>query len=155
MEAYIARDIDWADSVRFGDVSVAAQRVALLLRALVKKPDVVILDEAFSAMDAATRDKCMTFLAHGESVYLQARKKRDAAPEKVVTTLASEGKVVISGLEAHQALICVSHLAEEVPDLVTEWMCLPEPNEGKSVRFGTRGSSGSKSGKWWDAIWKV
>ncbi|MCJ1378591.1 hypothetical protein MMC17_001690 [Xylographa soralifera] len=155
VRVYLERDIDWADSVRFGEVSVSAQRVALLLRALIKKPDVVILDEAFSAMDTATRDKCMTFLAHGESAYLPERKKRDTAPETLLTTLASEGKVVISGLEARQALICVSHLAEEVPDLITEWMCLPEPNEGKPVRFGTRGSSGSKNTKWWDDIWKV
>ncbi|MCJ1436494.1 hypothetical protein MMC27_005873 [Xylographa pallens] len=152
VEVYLERDIDWADSVRFGEVSVAAQRVALLLRALIKKPDVVILDEAFSAMDAATRDKCMTFLAHGESVY---RKKRNAAPKMLVTPLATEGKVAIEGLEARQALICVSHLAEEVPDLVMEWMCLPEPNEEKTVRFGTRVNSGSRDRKWWDAIWEL
>ncbi|MCJ1283278.1 hypothetical protein MMC26_002606 [Xylographa opegraphella] len=152
---YLERDIDWADGVRFGDVSVAAQRVALLLRALIKKPDVVILDEAFSVMDTATRDKCMTFLAHGESAYLPETKTRNAPPETLVTTLASEGTVAISGLEARQALVCVSHLAEEVPDLVTEWMCLPEPNEGKAVRFGTRKDSGLNDGTWWDAVWKM
>ena len=152
VEVYLERDIDWADSVRFGEVSVAAQKVALLLRALIKKPDVVILDEAFSAMDAATRDKCMTFLAHGESVY---RKKRDAASQTLMSTLANVGKVAIAGLEARQALICVSHLAEEVPDLVTEWMCLPEPNEGNAVRFGTRVNSGRRNRKWWNAIWEL
>ncbi|MCJ1399752.1 hypothetical protein MMC11_002954 [Xylographa trunciseda] len=155
VDAYLQRDIDWADTVRFGDVSVAAQKVALLLRALIKKPDIVILDEAFSAMDTVTRDKCMTFLAYGESVYLSERNDEpESAPERVETTLAKEKKVAIAGLEARQALICVSHLEEEVPEIVTEWMCLPEPNEGKRVRFGTRGKLKMKDRKWWDAMWK-
>ncbi|MCJ1391581.1 hypothetical protein MMC18_004445 [Xylographa bjoerkii] len=155
VEAYLERDIDWADTVRFGDVSISTQKVALLLRALIKKPDIVILDEAFSAMDTITRDKCMTFLAHGEKVYFSERKKRDGVPAKLETPLEREGKVAISGLEARQALICVSHLAEEVPGLVTEWMCLPEPNEGEPVRFGRRGMTRLKDSKWWDAIWRV
>jgi len=115
----------------------------------------VILDEAFSAMDAATRDKCMTFLAHGETYYLSESETGDKDPEVHKTNLAMSWKMVITGLEARQALICVSHLSEEVPDMVTEWMCLPEPNEGKPVRFGTRGKSKVKDRKWWDIIWNL
>ena len=157
LNVYLQGDVDWADAVRFGDVSIAAQKVALLLRALVKKPDIVILDEAFSAMDTTTRDKCMTFLAHGQHKFLAQRKGVTGvtgAEHLYMTAFARDGEVAISGLEARQALICVSHLAEEVPDLVTEYLCLPEPNEGTPVRFGTIEKS-NKNSMWWDHIWKV
>lgn len=39
-------------TITFGDASVSEQKISLLIRALIKMPDVVILDEAFSAMDA-------------------------------------------------------------------------------------------------------
>ena len=145
---YLNRDIDWADDFLFGDMSVSAQRVILMLRAIIKKPDIVILDEAFSGMDTYTRDKCMTFLTHGENVIL-ARKYDSFESQK--SLLAYDQNVAISGLEPRQALICISHLKEEVPRLVKDWLCLPEPNEGKAVRFGHIG----RSGKWWDTIWGV
>ncbi|KAF3923053.1 hypothetical protein ABW20_dc0105003 [Dactylellina cionopaga] len=49
----------------FGDCSVSTQRLALFMRAVVKKPDIVILDEAFSGMDEKLRDQCMRYLQDG------------------------------------------------------------------------------------------
>ncbi|KAJ6258622.1 hypothetical protein Dda_6669 [Drechslerella dactyloides] len=46
----------------FGECSVSMQRLALFMRAVVKRPDIVILDEAFSGMDEGLRDKCMRYL---------------------------------------------------------------------------------------------
>lgn len=156
---YLSRNISWANSVRFCEVSMSAQRVALLLRAIIKKPDLVILDEAFSGMDEFTRDKCMTFLAHGETRYLSRQKTIDGIVEQERETfLAMEQKAVVAGLEERQALICVSHLKEEVPRLVTEWMCLPEPNEGKNVRFGKiehERRDRRQDSAWWRDIWSM
>ncbi|KAK6523561.1 hypothetical protein TWF281_001542 [Arthrobotrys megalospora] len=49
----------------FGECGVSTQRLALFMRAVVKKPDIVILDEAFSGMDEKLRDKCMQWLEEG------------------------------------------------------------------------------------------
>lgn len=157
LEKYFDRDIDWADKVRFGDLSISAQRVALMLRALVKKPDLVILDEAFSGMDAISRDKCMLFLAQGEIYFLETR-GGVARAEKTILILEDNkvtNKVTISGLEERQALICVSHLKEETPSLVTDWLCLPEPNEGKPARFGHVEVSKRGKEEWWNEIWEL
>ena len=123
----------WADDLPFGTLSFSSQRVALFLRAIVKAPDLVILDEAFSGMDEKLRDKCLLFLAHGDSM------------------VEDESKV--PGLNAEQALLCISHVREEIPGSVREWICLPEANTGKPARFGRL--EGSIEGEWkgWNDIW--
>ncbi|KAL8685365.1 MAG: hypothetical protein Q9224_005846, partial [Gallowayella concinna] len=50
---------DWASTIPFGSLPFSAQRTALFLRALIKSPDLLVLDEAFSGMDADLRDKCL------------------------------------------------------------------------------------------------
>lgn len=129
------RSTKWADIVRFGDVPFSSQRVALLLRAIVKKPDLVILDEAFSGMDECLRDKCMIFLAWGETRYSKYSAK-NSKQELLVATPNNLDQTQVTGLTENQALICVSHLKEEVPGLVRQWLCLPDPNEGLPARFG-------------------
>jgi ABC-type molybdenum transport system ATPase subunit/photorepair protein PhrA len=65
--------VDWADDTsthRFGLLPFAAQRLLLLLRAIIKQPDVLILDEAFSGLSSFVRDKAMLFLEHGETKFL-------------------------------------------------------------------------------------
>lgn len=62
-----SKTTNWADVLRFRDLSFSAQRVALFLRAIVKKPELVILDEAFSGMDDFVREKCMLFLEFGQT----------------------------------------------------------------------------------------
>lgn len=118
----------WADEHMFGDISFSAQRVALFIRSMIKSPDVVVLDEAFSGMDDAVRDKCALFLTQGDG-------------HKV------------SGLTTQQALICIAHIKEEVPDIVREWLCLPEANTGKLARFGRLDGPLRENEGRWHEIW--
>ncbi|KAK6531859.1 hypothetical protein TWF694_003024 [Orbilia ellipsospora] len=90
----------------FGSFGVSTQRLALFMRAVVKRPDVVILDEAFSGMDGKLRDRCMAYLENG--------------------------------LEERQALVVVSHLDEEIPEVVDRWVRLKEVGEEGKVIFGKR-----------------
>ncbi|KAF6819207.1 ABC transporter [Colletotrichum plurivorum] len=140
--------LSWADDHLFGGLSFSAQRIALLLRAVIKNPDVVVLDEAFSGMDDAVRDKCMLFLARGE--------EKTYAGERVVDSeIAKAGQVRVRGLSEQQALICISHIREEVPDCVREWICLPEANEGLPARFGRFDGPLRTDEKRWGALWGV
>ncbi|PHH54835.1 putative ABC transporter ATP-binding protein [Ceratocystis fimbriata CBS 114723] len=134
-----AKSTDWADEYLFGQVSFSAQRVALLLRAVIKSPEIVVLDEAFSGMDAHVREKCMRLLRNqGE---------------------AEAGIGGLPGLSSQQALICISHIREEVPDSVGEWMCLPEANSGREARFGRLerplGRGDGESEQQWREIWDM
>ncbi|RPA90388.1 P-loop containing nucleoside triphosphate hydrolase protein [Choiromyces venosus 120613-1] len=53
------------DNAVFGEVGLSVQRLALFLRAVVGKRDLIVLDEAFSGMDSAVRDRCLGVLADG------------------------------------------------------------------------------------------
>lgn len=150
--------IDWADNIRFGDAPFSAQRVALFLRAMVKKPDLVVLDEAFSGMDDRVRDKCMLFLTWGETKSFGVIVKRNEqfAERFVYNTsppLLSED--IFEGLSKDQALICVSHIKEEVPGVVRQWMSLPEAGTGKLARFGRFPGplEGYENG--WGEVWGI
>jgi ABC-type molybdenum transport system ATPase subunit/photorepair protein PhrA len=123
---------------------------------VIKKPDLVILDEAFSGMDEMVRDKCMLFLDHGENrtvCYTSDAESRPSQRRIVASEAARSNSVKIGGLEPHQALLCISHVREEVPGCVREWICLPEANEGKAARFGRlQGPIEADWGRWND-IW--
>ena len=159
LTAYQESDVDWADSIRLQDIPFSSQRVALFIRAIIKKPDLVILDEAFSGMDEIIREKCMLFLAHGESMGMVkgTRTTRGGRFQSVYkegkSILTLENQFKIGGLEPRQALLCVSHAKEEIPRIVKDWMCLPEPDSGKPVRFGKTGPWNRKG--WWDSIWGI
>ncbi|KAK4185917.1 putative ABC transporter [Podospora australis] len=122
--------LGWADQHTFGSLPFSSQRVLLFLRAVIKHPDIVVLDEAFSGMDERTRNKCFSFLDHGN--------KKDQG---------------VLGMYAHQALICISHVKEEVPGCVREWMCLPEPNTGERARFGRFRRNWKVDDETWREIW--
>ncbi|KAK1598169.1 ABC transporter [Colletotrichum navitas] len=143
-----ADDLAWSDEYLFGGLSFSAQRIALLLRAIIKNPDVVVLDEAFSGMDDSVRDKCMLYLAKGEE-------KTYSGDRIVDSEVAKAGRVKVRGLTDQQALICISHLKEEVPDCVREWICLPEANEGLPARFGRFNGPLRTDEKGWRALWGV
>lgn len=147
--------IDWADELRFGELSFSAQRVALFIRALIKKPDIVILDEAFSGMDDHVRDKCKLFLSYGHERALVW----DPAQTAMVQVRAPKSPVSVdgprfSGLTHEQALLCVSHVKEEVPDVVREWIYLPEANTGQATRQGRLTSAICQNWARWDEIWR-
>ena len=149
----------WADTVCFGDAPFSAQRVALFLRAIVKQPDLVILDEAFSGMDESIRDKCMLFLAYGEEA--RTFKPISADPNIRIKTgipaadlhPLSGNQSRMKGLTGTQALICVSHLKDEVPDSVREWLCLPDASSGHAARFGRFNGPLRGDEQGWAEVW--
>lgn len=136
-------NLGWADEHMFGKLSFSAQRVALFIRSMIKGTDIVVLDEAFSGMDDAVRDKCMLFLTDGET---KIRKDGRTVPSDVAD-------VKVRGLTDQQALICIAHVKEEVPGCVREWMCLPEANTGLPARFGRLDGPLRDDTKRWDEIW--
>ena len=153
------KSVDWADNLRFGDAPFSAQRVALFLRAIIKKPDLVVLDEAFSGMDDRVRDKCMLFLTWGEtkSFGVHVWRNGDYHKTRFVYDTPSEllSERIVDGVSKHQALICISHIKEEVPGMVRQWISLPEARSGNAARFGRfpRPLEGYESG--WDEVWGV
>ncbi|KAK8867363.1 P-loop containing nucleoside triphosphate hydrolase protein [Apiospora arundinis] len=146
-----ASDLKWADHYMFGELSFSAQRIALFLRATIKNPDIVVLDEACSGMDDGVRNKCLLFLEHGENKTYVTRE--DGSEAVVESEVARRDDVQVGGLTEDQALICISHVREEIPDCVREWVCLPEANTGLPARFGrSRGSLG-RDERGWMEIW--
>ena len=138
-------NLDWASHVLFGESSYSAQRVLLFLRATIRNPDIVILDEAFSGMDDLARDKCLLFLSRGESMELHYT---DAGHRPVET----DKDVVVPGLQDDQALLCISHSRQEVPGCIRDWICLPEPGTGPP-RFGKFDGPVEMSKDRWNEIW--
>ncbi|KAI2640830.1 P-loop containing nucleoside triphosphate hydrolase protein [Hypomontagnella submonticulosa] len=144
-------DLKWAGHYMSGEMSFSAQRVALFLRAIIKNPDIVVLDEACSGMDDGVRDRCLLFLEHGET---KRYAKRDDGSEAVVESEASKlGSAKVRGLNDSQALICISHIREEIPDCIREWICLPESNSGEPARFGVSEAPLGRDEKSWRQIW--
>ncbi|KAI9770559.1 MAG: hypothetical protein M1840_003149 [Geoglossum simile] len=158
IEEFFSTDLDWADSLRFGDLPFSAQRVALFLRAIIKKSDLVILDEAFSGMDDLIRDKCILFLEHGETKTFTGHLKRRVGKARDMrevreSTLSMMDKVRFRGLGEEQALICVSHVKEEVPGIVEEWLTLPEAGSSFPVKFGRVEPPLSHGFQDWRNVW--
>ncbi|KAG9228768.1 P-loop containing nucleoside triphosphate hydrolase protein [Amylocarpus encephaloides] len=143
----------WANELLFGGLPFGAQRVALFLRAIVKQPDLVILDEAFGGMDDTVRDRCLLFLAHGENMCFREPGPGASGPDIVQSAISLAGLVTVEGLSEKQALICISHVREEIPGSVREWICLPEANTGMPARVGTLDGPIEGNPKRWDEIW--
>ncbi|KXJ95615.1 P-loop containing nucleoside triphosphate hydrolase protein [Microdochium bolleyi] len=143
----------WADDFMFGGLPSSAQRVALFLRAVIKNPDIVVLDEACSGMDDGVRNRCLLFLEHGQrKTYIT---NKDGSESVVDSEEAKTGNVKIEGLADNQALICISHVREEIPDCVREWICLPEPNTTDPARFGVAKAPLSSDEKSWNDLWSM
>ncbi|PWW76340.1 hypothetical protein C7212DRAFT_363210 [Tuber magnatum] len=53
------------DNAIFGEAGFSVQRLALFLRAVVCKRDLIVLGEASSGMDSVVRDRCLPVLANG------------------------------------------------------------------------------------------
>lgn len=140
----------WADDILFGGLPFSAQRVALFLRAVIKQPDIVILDEAFSGMDDGVRDRCLLFLAHGETKNLSTNEGQTRIVE---SKISKEGRVKVGGLKDSQALLCISHVREEIPGSIREWICLPEANTREPARFGRLDGPIEGNYRRWNEIW--
>jgi ABC-type molybdenum transport system ATPase subunit/photorepair protein PhrA len=138
-------NMSWATHFMFGELSYSAQRVLLFLRATISNPDIVILDEAFSGMDDLVRDKCLLFLSRGQNMELHYT---NSGPKPV----QAKGDMVFTGLQDHQALLCISHSRQEVPGCIREWVCLPEPGSGPP-RFGKLDGPVELGRERWNEIW--
>ncbi|KAI1322302.1 ABC transporter [Xylariaceae sp. FL0255] len=145
------QNLKWADHYMFGELSFSAQRVALFLRAVVKNPDIVVLDEACSGMDDGVRNRCLLFLEAGQTK--QYVKSSDGSETIVESDASQRGDVKIRGLTDDQALICISHVREEIPDCIREWICLPEAHSGQPARFGVADAPLGRDEKSWKEIW--
>ncbi len=191
-----ANELEWASSPfnTFGTLSFQAQRLLLLLRAIIKTPDIVILDEAFSGFSPQTRDKAMLFLRAGEEFMPHqhpastnricmndgdgersrwqgkektTREKKEGVDHlrrKTESELAVNESLAPGGLESafhglshKQALIVVSHVREEIPDLVNEYLRLPGEEEvgehGRGIEMGECGDGSLKTVDGWNRIW--
>jgi len=162
LDQEMAASIEWADDMLFGGMPFSAQRVALFLRAIVAQPDIVILDEAFSGMDDYIRDKCLLFLDHGESMRLSLYddmqdgilNSDNYGTMKRSISDTQDYYIIKEGLTANQALIVVSHVKEEIPASVRDWIFLPESETGEPCVIGqVRDAPLRGSKKLWDQIW--
>lgn len=126
----------------FGVLPFSAQRLLLLLRAAIKEPDIVILDEAFSGLSARTRDKAMSWLEHGNTGTSASAQSEEAS---------------YPGLTPQQALVVVSHVKEEIPDMVDEWIRLPGEEEvlehARGVEGGRTRRAEIKTQQGWMKVW--
>lgn len=128
-------DAGYADSIRFANLTPAQQRVVLFLRAVIHKPDLVILDEPFSGMSPILRNKCIHFLEAGQlprrhSITAERRISGDlhtSSSHETDSSSASRQPPSIRhrGLSDDQALIIVGHVKEEIPDSVRNYIRLP------------------------------
>lgn len=140
-------DVSWATDLRFGELSFSNQRLMLFLRAIIAGPDLVILDEALSGVDEATRDRALLFLSHGEKIV----SVRDGQAQP--SLLSQRGKVVKEGLQPEQALLVISHSKEDVPGCLREWICLPEPGEQRAPGVGSLRGPLELNPDGWRQIW--
>ena len=141
--------LSWADELRFRDLPFSSQRLLLFVRSMIAEQDLVILDEAFSGMDPSTRTKALLFLSHGEM--LSCSSDTGVQP----SLLADMEEVAVHGLSDQQALVTISHSKEDVPGCVRDWICLPDPGEGRSPRWGTLKGPLELNPQGWDKIWGV
>jgi ABC-type molybdenum transport system ATPase subunit/photorepair protein PhrA len=202
-------DLDWADDKRthaFGVLPFSTQRLLLLLRAMIKSPDILVLDEAFSGLSPEVREKAICFLEHGETVFLQRRRasaghdgsqlirvpnmrlivEHILAYHNVSLPVAlghtSKGKDLqrmtreelleaadmdaekedisgyrYTGLNDKQALVVVSHVREEIPGIVNEWLRLPGEEEvveeGRGVEMGRCDDGSIRTVEGWGRVW--
>ncbi|KAL3455847.1 P-loop containing nucleoside triphosphate hydrolase protein [Aspergillus heterothallicus] len=163
-------EVEYADKITFGELSAAQQRLVLFIRAVVHKPDIVILDEPFSGMSGSVRDKCHHFLEVGEDVAHRqstATRKLGRAPwllgyrgpTDANTPENLKDGMRFKGLSKEQALIMISHVREEIPDVVRHYLRLPSGNKEDGTfldfRCGTlKLSSQFRNPKVWDLAWK-
>jgi ABC-type molybdenum transport system ATPase subunit/photorepair protein PhrA len=201
--------LEWAEDKQmhaFGVLPFGTQRLLLLLRAMIKNPEILVLDEAFSGLSPEVREKAMCFLEHGETMFLQRRNAgAEHGPSQLVRVpnrrltvehalahynvslpialgftlrgrelqgmtreelleaadMEAEKKGVseyrFTGLSDKQALVVVSHVREEVPGIVNEWLRLPGEEEvieeGRGVEMGRCDDGSIRTVEGWGKVW--
>lgn len=221
---YVANELEWASkpSNTFGSLPFQSQRLLLFLRAIIKRPDIVILDEGFSGFSPEVREKAMLFLRAGESLVLRRNQPaaynhaednsdenvRETTPWETVVNRRAEVETIcrnvgitindlgldkaqpdqekrkkmtllksmtlsqlmatsassrslpaytFTGLNSEQALIVVSHIREEIPDMVNEYVRLPGEEEvieqGRTVEIGRCEGGSIRTVEGWNRVW--
>jgi ABC-type molybdenum transport system ATPase subunit/photorepair protein PhrA len=212
-----ATNLDWAETTRFCDIPFGTQRLLLLLRAMVKQPDILILDEAFSGLSPETRDKAMLWLEHGQTRFHTSKNfntprykttrnperhvienqrhifdamckklnlteeecmqywgltKPGVPPLRNIRTIRDDDELAdmvagwemdipktyrFRGLQDWQAMVVVSHVREEVPGMVDQWMRLPSEEEvlenGRGVEMGECPNGEIRTVEGWNRVW--
>ncbi|KAJ0415200.1 P-loop containing nucleoside triphosphate hydrolase protein [Aspergillus carlsbadensis] len=141
-------DVNYADNITFGQLSTAQQRLVLFLRAIVHRPEMVILDEPFSGMPGLMRDKCHHFLEVGEHAGHRASTatrrhgrvdwlERFQLNKDAYNPLNPPPEVRFNGLTNDQALVMISHVRDDIPDFVRHYMRLPSGSkeDGTALDF--------------------
>lgn len=149
-------DLAFGESVKFRDLSFGSQRLALFLRALVASPDLVILDEALSGLDAPAREKALLWLSHGERVEgVDGTSVVESVQARLKGEGEEQGRIVFPGLEDRQALVVIAHEKGDVPGCVRDWICLPPgEEEGREPRVGRLdGPLELRPEAWEEEIW--
>lgn len=157
--------ITWAisEALTFGSLSFHQQRFLLFLRAIVKKPKIVVLDEAFSGFPSHLREKAMCFLESGQTKVPESRgsswewsSPNPLQRECVHVSGIRPSDYRFTGLTSDQALIVVSHVKEEIPPCIGEWIRLPGEEEieaGKGIRRGHCQQGQMRTDELWNEIW--
>jgi hypothetical protein len=200
----VDQDVSWADDTElhaFGVLPFGTQRLLLLLRAMIKNPDILILDEAFSGMSSTVRDKALLWLTYGESRFLSESPNQQGLVEipnrrldflrnthelklDPVILLKTQLKHLVQYQKAHrmkldriqrisernlhidwqfkglgqdQALVVVSHIKEEIPAMVNEYVRLPGEEEvtesGRGVELGRCDNGYIRTAEGWNEVW--
>jgi ABC-type molybdenum transport system ATPase subunit/photorepair protein PhrA len=131
----------YADDMTFGQLDVAQQRLVLFIRAIIKKQEVIVLDEAFSAMPPSMRQKCFALL--------------EGPPANTVKGKESEQ---LPYVDETQSVVFVSHQRQEIPDSVRFWMRLPsQVGDDQKLDFAMGvlpdGETLASSKEIWQNIW--
>jgi ABC-type molybdenum transport system ATPase subunit/photorepair protein PhrA len=153
---YRPETLQWAEEKRFRELSFPAQRLLLFLRAVIKSPDLVVLDEPFSGLDTETVIKCHAWLAHGEKKIVSLREQAYSVRAKPIirdSTLESIGVSKFKGLNEDQSLLFICHREEEVPGVVREWIRLPDPDSGGPPAFGRFDGPLQSDPNRWREVW--
>ena len=86
--------------MQFGAVSEGEQRMALIARALVKGPELLVLDEPCQGLDAANRDRVLRLVEaigqHAASSLIYVSHHRDALPRTITHLLRLEAGRIVS-----------------------------------------------------------
>jgi ABC-type molybdenum transport system ATPase subunit/photorepair protein PhrA len=104
--SYSDPDLEWAENIRFRDLSFGTQRLLLLLRAMIKSPDILVLDEAFSGLSPEVRNKAMLWLEYGQTRFEVHKAFQD-------TNRRSETRVIENQRHVFDAMCRELDLSEE------------------------------------------
>ena len=123
VQEYLTDVLDWADGIRFGDLPRSAQQIAIYLRAIIGKPDLIILEDSFGDIEDHLRQKCVRLLFDG----ITHQPKRSSTPSKRKQGHpVHNDAMILPALSPDQALVCYTPESSRTPVWVEDWIFLLE-----------------------------